>query len=70
MGSPTIYKEVIDGRLVTAQPRRGYVEVKVFVGPTAAKDEEPVGHWDMPNTYRADLGAAARQAAVQTPKES
>mgnify|MGYP001577338990 CR=1 FL=1 len=70
MGSPRIYKKVIDGRLITAQPRRGYVEVKVYAGLTAAKNEEPVGHWDMPNLLRRNLDVAALQGALQTPKEN
>ena len=69
MGSPRVYEEVIDGRLVVARPRRDHVEVKVYTGPTPAKGEEPVGDWVMPVELRHVLYVAAAQAALQTPKE-
>ena len=69
MAKPRIYEEVIDGRLVVARSRRDHVEVKVYAGPTAARDEEPVGDWVMPKEMRNVLYLAAGQAALQTPKE-
>jgi hypothetical protein len=64
MGSPTVYKEIIDGRLIVVRPRRGYVEALVYPGENEKGD--PVAEWEMPNQLRYDLDLVARQAALQT----
>jgi hypothetical protein len=66
MASPREYREVINGRLTIARPRRGYVEVDVYAGPE--QEGEPVGQWDMPNEFRNTLYLAAKQGELQTPR--
>lgn len=61
-----VIKEIINGRLVVARPRRSEIEVDVYSG-TVEDEKQLIGEWGMPKTLGIVL--AMRQAEIQTKKE-
>jgi hypothetical protein len=66
VGSPRIYREVIDGFLTVTRARRTCYEVQVYDGES--EKDELIGDWEMPKRlYAYD---AARLAVGQSKHES
>lgn len=59
-------KEIINGHLVVARPRRTEIEVDVYKG-TEKDPEQLIGEWSMPKVLGTSM--AMRQAELQTDRE-